>query len=305
MTTSQFEGFCEQCLHGDRQLDPAFRMNLLSTEDFLFFKQMMLDRSSRIRRGFLELNASTPCQETGSAKALASLSCPMPRDEGMHAAASDLHKQKEVALTSAMGCQESQNSTRMDPHVISSEAREGSYGAKTLLEQPMVADAGKTKSSTISGIKSSEIQLPSSGKQFFLYSKRNYVDPDTSETLPVNFDVKPEPWLSKPLASSVQPSQQPEELPQQRVECGVTMEERQQRTEYWCKQRDLLRQRGVENTKVAGSSAGPVLPRNDGACLALELARPAGPSADATPAVDVVAMRQAMTRKLRDTFKNM
>merc|ERR1719326_2725994 len=42
--------FCEQCFNGDRQLDCSLKEQLLSTDDFLVFKEMMIKRRSDLHR---------------------------------------------------------------------------------------------------------------------------------------------------------------------------------------------------------------------------------------------------------------
>lgn len=329
VTPMRFQRFCEQCLNGTRQLDDSFKVMLLGTDDFIVFKQMMIKRRSDLHHSLVDLVPSslrTPSTVPKQVQAMMALDQDIDLSEESYAMPLGTPKANAVCEDyTQLLLEEDARLTAEDKVVLGgpvehwlNSVRQGMHSPESLHAGPLVINPrpktllehrGSVPADAIAGrfIGSPERVGMGMSKSDMPFARNSFAD-CMSGDMPVkesaNFGVTPEPWLSRPVASCATPSQV--DAAAQHTFGEPTLEERQQRAEYWRKQRDILRGKSTDND-VKGIHMATHYNKVDndaGARLALELSCPADTHKQATPPVDTVAMRQAITRHLRGTFEN-
>lgn len=272
LTSSQFERFLERCLSTDTEMCNSLRTQLLSTDDFMVFKAMMIRRKS-------EFEASAPHQyieEPADQLPLPDIICDTDLPVARMTVAEEI---------SCMDLDVSRNEANLNTTVESKPV--------TLLERQRQASL-PARACDCAGIKTEQ-----DCKQFYLYKPRNYLDGALPESEALSFGTKPEPWLAKEFRADMQIPAAFQGAPDACVE--PTVEERKQRQEYWRRQRDILRR----NRTGAAINTDPhvkACEESEGSRLASELRCSSDFASQGPLPVDASAMRQALTRHLRTTF---
>jgi len=297
LTADQVERFCGKCFSGQKQLSGSLKVWMQSINDFMVFKQIMIDRRLEqwqhvaLSCDAMHVQDRDPTQHDIVSEPQSLVGSRVQTNACVTDSMHEYGTEHEHIFAEGARC------SPVDPDsVFAGESR-----PITLLEQRWAGVTELPNAKATVGSLDENMAIVHGGKQFYLYKARSHLNEPTPKMEPVNFAVSPEPWLSERLAAAASPQELLASAQHGRT--VPTEEELQQRADYWRSQGHLLRR--------ASGSAGdhnitppsyPKLYQRNGAHLASELSRPVDAARHASPPVDMSAVRQALTRQLRSTF---